>query len=100
MVLPPFQSPGDDLEQNVHLASPRVHLPGNVQCQFTDQLYADDLLVADSPLDLQTALNTVHRWGVSVPLQIWRWPHQISSDGVRARRRLPDLDVLIKCLAS
>ena len=28
-------------------------LPGSVQCRFTDQLYADDLvLVADSPMDL------------------------------------------------
>ena len=55
----------DGLAAEVQLASPGVHLPGNVQCRFTDQLYADDLvLVADSPLDLQTALNAVHGGGV------------------------------------
>ena len=48
----------DGLAAEVQLA---VDLPGNVQCRFTDQLYADDLvLVADSPQDLQTALNAVH----------------------------------------
>ena len=53
----------DGLPAEVQVASPGVHLPGNVQCRFTDHLYADDLvLVADSPLDLQTALNAVHRW--------------------------------------
>ena len=29
--------------------------------------------------------------GVSVPLQIWCWPHQISSDGVRAQTASPRL---------
>ena len=54
----------DGLAAEVQLASPGVLLPGNFQCRFTDQLNADDLvLVADSPLDLQTALNAVHRWG-------------------------------------
>ena len=42
------------------------HLPGNVQCLFTDQLYTDDLVVvADSPQNLQTALNAAHQWGAT-----------------------------------
>ena len=47
------------------------------QCKF-------DWVMRSGAQDLQTALNAVHRWG-AVPLQIWCWPHQISSDGVRAQ---------------
>ena len=43
----------DGLAAEVQLASPGVLLPGSVQCRFTDQLYADDLvLVAGPPMDL------------------------------------------------
>ena len=50
----------DGLAAAVQHASPGVLLPGCVDSRFTDQLYADHLvLAAESPSDLQTALNAV-----------------------------------------
>ena len=73
----------DGLAVEVQLASPGVDLPGNVRSRISCTLMI--WCVADSPQDLQTALNAVHRWGCRFPLQIWCWPHQISSGGVRAQ---------------
>ena len=83
----------DGLAAEVQLASPGVHLPGNAQCRFTDQLYADDLVVvADSPQDLQTALNAVHRWECQ-----FRFKFGGSTKSAvmvfGPRQRLPDFDV-------
>ena len=51
---------GGSCPHSFSISSPGVHLHGNVQCRFTDQLYTEYLvLVADLPM------------GVSVPLQIW-----------------------------
>ena len=64
----------DGVAAEVHLASPRVHLPGNVQCRFTD-LHADDLFVADSPIGPSDRPEYRSPTGVLVP-------------------HLPDLDVI------
>ena len=47
----------------VQHAPPGVFLPGCVDSRFTGQLYADELdIAAESPSDLQTALNAVSDW--------------------------------------
>ena len=54
-----------------HHASPRVLLPGCVGSRFTAQLCVDDLVIAaESPSDLQTALNAVSDWGFSISLHL------------------------------
>ena len=84
----------DGLATEVQLASPGVHLPGNAQCRFTDQLYADDLVVvADSPQDLQTALNAVHRWGCRFRFKFGVGPTKSAVMVFGPRQRLPDFDV-------
>ena len=84
----------DGLAVEVQLASPGVLLPGNFQCRFTDQLYADNLvLVADSPLDLQTALNAVHRWGCRFRFKFGVGPTKSTVMVFGPRRRFPDLDL-------
>ena len=83
----------DGLAAEVQLASPRVLLPGNFQCRFTGQLYADDLaLVANSPMDLQTALNAIHRWGCQFRFKFGVGPTKSAVMVFGPRRRLPDLD--------
>ena len=68
-----------------HHASPRVLLPGCVGSRFTAQLCVDDLVIAaESPSDLQTALNAVSSWGFRFRF-IWCWLHQINGHGVRAQ---------------
>ena len=82
------------LQHRFQLASPGVHLPGNVQCRFTDQLYADDLvLVTDSPLDLQTALNAVHRWWCRFRFKFGVGSTKSAVMAFGPRRRLPDFDL-------
>ena len=84
----------DGLAAEVQLACAGFHLPGNVQCWFTDQLCADDLvLVADSPLDLQSALNAVHRWGCRLRFKFGVGPTKSAVMVFGNRRRLPDFDL-------
>ena len=65
-----------------------------VQCRFTDQLYADDLvLVADSPLDLQTALNAAHRWECRFRFRFGVGPTKSAMMVFGPRRRLADCDL-------
>ena len=69
-------------------------MPGNVQCRFTDQLYADGLvLVADSPLDLQSVLNAVHGWGCRFRFKFGVGPTKSAVMVFGPRRRLPDFDL-------
>ena len=83
----------DGLAVAVHHASPGVLLPGSVD-RFTAQLYADDLVIAaESPSDLQTALNAVSEWGFRFRFRFGVGPTKSAVMVFGPRRRVPDCHV-------
>ena len=85
----------DGLADTVQHASPGVLLPGCVDSRFTDQLYADDLLLAaESPSDLQTALNAVSDWGFRFRFRIGVGPTKSAVMVFGPRRPAPECHVL------
>ena len=63
-----------------------------VSHRFTDQLYADDLVVtAECQQDLQVALDAVSAWGHSVAVLLRDWTHKVCRYGFWASKGCPSL---------